>query len=146
MEAKESKFNITEKIREIRSAREELRKAVKRESICCTPMLRDFSLVPKLYRMYCELVGGVSKSDTDARRVFIFVVQYFYAPRSMFGGFMPRGLRRVLVSFLGVKALSVVSKHASETGPRYLAYRGFRENVNRIFEQMTAQMQDEGII
>ena len=146
MEAKESKFNITEKIREIRNAREELRRAVKRESICCTSMLSDLSLVPELYNIYCELVGGVSKSDTDARRIFIFVVQYFYAPRNLFGKSMQNGLRRVLANTLGVKAVSIVSKHASETGPRYLAYREFRERVNSIFEQMMARMQSEGII
>lgn len=146
MENIERKFNLTEQIRNIREARRELRQALKKEKACCTPMLTDYKLVPKLYGMYCELMGNLSDSDTDGRRIFIFIVQYFYAPRNLFGFKMKSGLRRVLADVLGVKAVSIVSKGASETGPRYLAYHEFRERVNSIFEQMTARMQDEGII
>lgn len=146
MEAKESKFNITDRIRDIRKAREELRRAVRNESICCTPMLTDYSIVPKLYKMYRELTGDVSELDIDVRRMFIFIVQYFYAPRNLFGGKMPSGLRRVLANTMGVKAHSIVSRGAFETGPRYLIYSEFRQKVNDVFEKITDLMQKDGII
>lgn len=146
MEANESKFNIAETIRNIRKAREELRQAVRKENICCSPMLTDYKLVPRLYGMFCELAESRKMSEVDIRKLFIFIIQYLYAPRNLVGCKMPSGLRRVLAGAMGVNAMSVVSRGASETLHHYQVYTQFRDEVNRIFGEMSERMRSEGII
>ncbi len=146
MDSTERKFNITETIRDIRKAREDLRHAVQVENTLCTPMLNDYDLLPKLYQMFCDLSEDVPVSNVESRKIFIFIIQYLYAPRNLFGYKMPRGLRRRLAEITGLNAVSPVSRGASETLHHYQVYTQFREEVNRIFGGMVDVMRQEGII
>ena len=134
METIKNKFNISEMIRSIKEAREELRRAACAENSLCSPMLTDYSLIPELYKIFCEERGGLKPGDD--RKVFIFIIQYLYAPRNLFGCRMPSGLRTALSNVMGIRSHSVLTRSASETLHNYRIYSSFREEVNSIFSKM----------
>lgn len=146
MEAKESKFNITETIRSICKARKELQEATARECQLTRPILTDFKMLPAIYQMFCELTGKHGALSVQDRNVFIFIVQYLYAPRNLFGGKMPGGLRRELAKVVGLNAWSPISRGASETLHHYQVYSGFRDEVNRIFAEIAERLRNDGKI
>lgn len=146
METEKGKFNITETIRSIKKAREELRRVVAHEADVCAPLLTDYALLPGLWRHFCELLGRDGSIKADDRKMFIFIVQYLYAPRNLFGVKMPKSLRRELVRAMGVNAVSVVSNDGRSTLFTYQVYTGFRSEVNRIFEGMMERLRASGHI
>ncbi len=146
MEPQKVIFNISETIRNIRKAREELREATQKENLLCAPVLTDYSLIPRLYQIFCRLTDDMPAVNLDRRKVFIFIIQYIYAPRTLFGCKMPRGLRRRLAEALGLNAATSVSRWASETMHHYLVYTQFRIEANRIIGGMAEQMKDEGLL
>lgn len=140
METEKGKFNITETIRSIKKAREELRRVVAHEADVCAPLLTDYSLLPELWRLFCELLGRDGSIKADDRKMFIFIVQYLYAPRNLFGVKMPKSLRRELVRAMGVNA-GMVSNYGRSTLFMYQVYTRFRCEVNRILEGMLERLQ-----
>jgi hypothetical protein len=146
MDTKESKFNITETIRSIRKAREELRRAVDFENSVSSPMLTDYALLPDIYAMFCELIGKPDARKVDDRKMFIFIVQYLFTPRNLFGSKMPARFRREIARILGVNAESVVSRWASETMHHYQVYTQFRSEVNRIFGEIAERLHGRGML
>lgn len=146
MEKIENKFNITETIRNIRKAQEELRQAVQREGSLCTPILTDYDLIPTLHQIFCDLSQDVSASSVDRRKMFIFIIQYLYAPRNLFGYKMPRGLRKMISKVVNLYSVSPISRGAYETMHHYQVYSQFRNEVNRIFDGMVERMREEGIL
>jgi len=146
MEANESKFNISETVRNIRKAREELRAAIGREADLCVPLLTDYTLLPDIYKMFCELSGATEIKSVDDRKMFIFIVQYLYAPRNLFGCKMPKDLRKEIASVLGMNAMSTVSDNGRNNLFNYQVYTQFRTKVNVIFEEVVSRLRSEGKI
>jgi hypothetical protein len=146
MEMNEGKYNIGETVRSIREAMAELRRAVKSERAVCSPILKDYSLLPELYGMFCDLIGKQEAITVDDRKVFLFIVQYMYAPRNLFGTKMPARLRREIARTLHVNAESVVSRWSSETMHHYQVYTQFRSEVNRIFGEIVGRLQESGLL
>lgn len=144
MEANESKFNITETVRNIRKAREELRAAIGREADLCVPLLTDYTLLPDIYRMFCELLGATEIKSVDDRKMFIFIVQYLYAPRNLFGCKMPKRLRKEIASVLGMNAMSAVSDNGRNNLFNYQVYTQFRTKVNHLFDAIVDILREKG--
>lgn len=144
MEANESKFNITETIRNIRKAREELRAAIGREADLSAPLLTDYALLPDIYRMFCDAHGVTEIKTVDDRKMFIFIVQYLYAPRNLFGRKMPKDLRKEIASVLGMNAMSTVSDNGRNNLFNYQVYTQFRTKVNRIFGVIVERLRERG--
>lgn len=144
METEKGKFNITETIRSIKNAREELRRVVAHEADVCAPLLTDYALLPSLWRHFCELLGRDGSIKADDRKMFIFIVQYLYAPRNLFGVKMPKRLRKELAFVVDGGAESMVSNHGKNTLFLYRTYTRFRTEVNRIFGAMVERLRREG--
>ena len=145
MEAKESKFNITETIRAMRKAREELKHAQERERQLFTPMLKDYAMLPKLYDMFMEIKGD-SVSDVDSRDMFVFVIQYLYSPRNYFGDRMPKELCKKIAKTVGIKSKSPISRSSCRTLHYYQVYTKYREKTKEILSAMLERLQGEGVI
>lgn len=145
MEAKESKFNIAETIRNIKTAREELAKAVKAEKEACAPMLTDKSRLPRIYEIFREIRGSQCET-TESRDMFVFIAMYLYTPRSFFWHSMWPGTRKEIARVIGIKSRSVISRSAKKVLHHYRVYHSFREEINRIFESMIERMRVEEII
>ncbi len=150
MNTREGKFSVSETIKSIREAREELQRASSFFRASCRPVLTDHSLLPVVYDWFCELSslhesesvrqvyglfpdavigGGLS---VERRRQFIFVVLYLYAPSRLFSGKMPRGLRRAIARTLGVQSDTVLSDNANDVLKRYEIYKSWAKDVDRV--------------
>ena len=143
MEAIEGKFNIKSTVRKVRSAREELKRAreeferarkVDREA--SEPILKDCCHVRKVYELFCKSAGVGETMTVNERKMFLFIIQYLYEPRTFFGLCLPNGLRRELVRVLRPRCFSVISRHVSCTLHEYKIYSQFRSEVNRIFNDV----------
>ncbi len=146
MEAKQGKFNITETIRRIRSAREDLQRASKVEHEVTRPILTDYSHISIVYGLFCQIAGIDGQMTVIERKMFVFIIQYLYEPRNLFGRVMPSGLRREMARVLGLKGVSVISRCASCTLSEYRIYTQFRNDVNRVFGEIIERLAQQGII
>ena len=131
MEQQKAIFNISETVRNIRKAREELEKAI----ICfrnhSRPILTDLSID--------KVIGGAM--SVEHRRQFIFVILYLYAPNRLFSGKMPKGLRRAIATTLGVQSDTVLSDNANDVLKRYEIYKSWAKDVDGILCVILARLQ-----
>ena len=146
MEAKEGKFNITETIRRIKKAREEFLRASLHEREVSSPLLTDWSHVAKIYELFCKSAEVVGNMTVIQRKMFVFIIQYLYAPKSLVGAIMPKGLRMEIVKVTRIKAKTVISRCATSTLSEYKIYTQFRNDVNRIFEEIVSELCNLGIL
>jgi len=146
MEAKEGKFNITETIRRIKKAREEFLRASAHEREISSPLLTDWSHVAKIYELFCRAAGVVGCMTVIQRKMFVFIIQYLYAPKSLIGAIMPKGLRMEIVKVTKIKAKTVISRCATSTLSEYKIYTQFRNDVNRIFEEIVSELSELGVL
>lgn len=107
------------------------------------PLLFDYSLVPYLHEVFCEIVGEI-KLYGELRDIFVFIVLYLYAPDKLCGGSVPSGLRKEVGSILGLHAFSVVSRIKEYALFRYETF--FHDEADRIFYLMIHRMQEDEIL
>lgn len=121
---------IIEKIKRIKKARTALRQAIVDNELATSPKLKDFNLIPKIYKVFEELKGNEIK--VNDRKEFIFAVIYLYSPNKFFGGKMPQGLRRAITKAAKVTCASVISATCTELTVLYTTYSDFRQNVDEL--------------
>ena len=141
MEQLESKFNITETIRTVKRTHEEMQKAIFIARHASEPLLTDITLMDELLDEFRAHTGR-QELTADDRRMFIFIVQYLYAPRNLIGLKMPKGLRRAIARVLRRNAVSVISDIGRATLLNYQVYTQFRMEINRIFDGMMAWIKE----
>ena len=145
MEAKESKFNIAETVKVIRKAREELQTALEAERRACRPILTDRSLVDKILAEFRHLRGDKEMTRSD-RQTFIFIIQYLYAPRSLFGVRMPPGLRSAIARSLHLHTHSIISNVSNNNLFNYHVYSQFRNDCNHTLDEIVKWLIEHQII
>lgn len=158
MEQQKSIFNISETIRNIRKAREDLQNAIVCYRNHSRPVLTDLSMVPVIYDWFCELsdergtdtarqvygfffdtvIGGAL--PVERRRQFIFVILYLYAPNRLFSGKMPKGLRRAIARTLGVQSDTVLSDNANDVLKRYEIYKSWAKDVEKVLGEILERL------
>ena len=122
---------IIDTIRKIEKARTALRQAMDEERMATAPRLKDLNLIPRVYEIF-KGVKGDDFNTINARKQFIFVVIYLYAPCRFFGGKMPKGLRNEISRASGVSCANTISNSCTELMVLYTAYSDFRQDVDEI--------------
>ena len=107
------------------------------------PLLFDYSLVPYIHAIFCEIVGEINLSG-ELRDIFVFIVMYLYAPDKLCGGSVPSGLRKEVGGILGLRAFSVVSRIKEYALFRYEIF--FHDEADRIFYLLIHRMQEDEIL
>lgn len=107
------------------------------------PLLKDYSLIPYLYRLFCDIVG-VSMVKGEEREMFVFIVLYLYAPGKMDETQLPDGLRLSLANVLHLNARSVISRIKGSSVLHYEIY--FHDEVDDIFSVMVNRLLDDGYL
>ena len=59
---------------------------------------------------------------------------------------MPKGLRMEIVKVTKIKAKTVISRCATSTLSEYKIYTQFRNDVNRIFEEIVSELSELGVL
>ena len=125
---------IIEKIKRIKKARTALRQAIVDNELATSPKLKDFNLIPKIYKVFEELKGNEIK--VNDRKEFVFAVIYLYSPNKFFGGKMPQGLRRAITKATKVTFASVISATCTELMVLYTTYSDFRQGVDELIQKV----------
>lgn len=124
--------DIKTTIERIRKARKELQEAVFNEKFVSQPLLSDYSILPDIYSIFCNVIG--KKANTvNGRKIFTFVCLYLYAPRKFFGGRMPKGLRSAIAKATGTRTVTVLSACCPELLILYNNYSDFHEDVDNVY-------------
>lgn len=107
------------------------------------PLLKDYSLIPYLYRMFCEIVG-VWEAKGEKREMFVFIVIFLYAPGRMDRTRLPDGLRLSLTKVLHLNARSVISRIKALSVFHYELYS--QDEVDDIFTLMVNRLLEDGYL
>ena len=126
---------IADKIKEIEKARAELRRAIESERLAAIPRLQDLALIPRIYDVF-KRIKGESFGSTNARKQFIFVVIFLYAPSRFFGGKMQKGLRNAISKAAGIPCVNTISNNCTELMVLYTAYSDFRNDVEEVLSSI----------
>ena len=108
---------IINTIRKIERARTALRQAMDEERMATAPKLKDLNLIPRVYEIF-KGVKGDDFNTINARKQFIFVVIYLYAPCRFFGGKMPKGLRNEISRLLPLFVQSTPSTATTDASAK----------------------------
>lgn len=114
------------------------------------PMLDDLSLLPKIYDAYLSVFKrrGCPKKAAQVynRKKFLLIVLYLYSPKTLAGDRMRVGLRDKLSELFGLTTGTPISDNCANILFDYEKYRDFRRDVDVIFNEIIAVLDDELII
>lgn len=138
MEIEQSISAMVKRLTSIREIKAELSRE---ETELSLPLLTDVCLVGNIYDLFVSIVGKRIKKRSMAmdRKMFIFVILYFYCPSSIAGFKIKRGLREKIAEVLDCTC-SNISHDYKDVGFYYLTYRKFRTDVNTIISRIKEQM------
>lgn len=122
----------------IKSAKAELSRE---EAELSAPILTDTSLVKVIYDIFVQHTGRTVKRHSTSldRKMFLFVVLYFFCPAALAGFKIRRGLRDSIAEVLGCTS-SNVSHDYRDVGFYYVTYKGFRECVSNIITEASDKL------
>lgn len=138
MEIEQSISAMVKRLTFIREIKAELSRE---ETELSLPLLTDVCLVGNIYDLFVSIVGKRIKKRSMAmdRKMFIFVILYFYCPSSIAGFKIKRGLREKIAEVLDCTC-SNISHDYKDVGFYYQTYRKFRTDVNTIISRIKEQM------
>lgn len=126
--AKEIEERLLDRIMKLSEIKE--RKAVlsREEQSLSEPPMSDLTMIGNIFDMFMDYCDGVKK-QLLFRKMFIFIILYFYSPSALAGSKMRRGLRERIAAVLGCTS-SNISHDYKNVSFYYMTYRSFRQHVN----------------
>ena len=77
-------------ISELKYIREQKSRLSEREQELTKPILLDLSIIPTIFKWYCEIVGNCGlperRAGSSFRQKFIFIILFLYSPSALAGG------------------------------------------------------------
>lgn len=108
----------------------------RQEELLSRPPVDDVSLINDFYEEFCKY-RGTNLDDVDERRLFLFVIVFFFTPRTISGGMrMKNGVRVELANVIPNTSPCVISNNIANIGFYYRNYREFRENALKAIEHI----------
>jgi hypothetical protein len=136
--------NMFQKIEELKQVRKEKWEMEEKAKRLLTPILKDISLIPKLYRWYEEIVVGKNHSSVMEnaynRKKFFFIILFLYSPGTLLGDKMPSGLRNKLAKCVKLRSVSSVSNCCTGILFLYERYSDFREETNEVYREIAERL------
>lgn len=129
---------------ELKDILEQKNRLMERENKLSSPTLDNLDLIPEIYGWFNELHGG--KNTVYCRKQFIFIILLLYAPIVLVGGRMPKGLRNSIAKAAGFKDITFISHNVNTVFFYYRYYRGFRKDIDRVYNEITNRLKLKGLI
>ena len=127
-------MNITEKIKQIKHLREQKNIAIKAEYNNTRPMKEDLGEIASIFDKFKSVCNPKCKDNT---KIFVLLVFFMYSPVSFLNKRICRGgVRREIAKVLGLSN-SAVTIYFGDAKYLLLNHKGFREEAQRIFEQLS---------
>lgn len=142
--------NIIDKLHKVEECRKKqvecrkkLQEAKQNFKYVTEPLLKDYSLIPYLHRVFCD-IAGVGQLKGEKREIFVFIIIYLYAPGYFDKTPLPNGLRLSMGNVLNLNAKSVISRIKESSAHHYEHY--FHDEADLIFSVMVSRLLDDGYL
>ncbi|MBD5244171.1 MAG: hypothetical protein HDS57_01705 [Barnesiella sp.] len=126
----------SERIEAIRRIRGEINALRGYEEYLARPLLTSYGELDRVFESFVTVTNqdcsGRSWIAVSARKKFIFIAAYIFAPGMILGDCMPKKLRMALARVLKVQSLTSISNNWSDALFFYKNYKDFREEVEVI--------------
>lgn len=133
-----------ERIKAIKSVREEISELKRLEESLTSPLLPNYGEIPKVLEAFTAVTGescaGSSWNAVGHRKKFVFVAAFIFAPGMLLGDSMPKRLRTALSNALGIKAMSAISNNWADALFYYRQYRAFREEIEEVTDKVISYL------
>lgn len=125
-------------IQELKSVKKAIHELKAKETDLSRPKLKDFSLIKKMYDVFCQIQQkrNISISGTYQRGKFLYLVMLFYSPGTLAGGNTLRGLNNALLELFKIKDRTFISNNISESIFYYENYVDFKEDVDFLYSEI----------
>lgn len=137
-------------ISEIKSIREQMSILSERERRLIKPILDDTSLIPAMFKWYCEMKGCCGtpegREGTSFRQKFVFIILFLYSPIALVNGSIARGIRDVLAETLGFKSPTGISNLCTNMMFNYCNYKNYRTDIDGIYTDILNRLKAKGLI
>lgn len=121
-------------IKELRQLRKHKQQILEMEKNLAIAMIKDLSMIPKVKALFCEHIADVSISYN--RKKLLFVILCLFAPDTLAGGRLPKGLRMEISKiFPGIRPCTI-SNEVANLYFFYQHYKDFRNDVESIYESI----------
>ena len=138
-------------ISELKYIREQKSRLSEREQELTKPILLDLSIIPTIFKWYCEIVGNCGlperRAGSSFRQKFIFIILFLYSPSALAGGKIARGVRDILAGILGFKApyrnfltFTLMSRF------NYNNYKDYRADIDYLYTEIVNRLKFKGLI
>lgn len=131
---------ILELINEVKDKRKELKDLELRLS---KYTLKDKTLLSRIYSIFVEECH--EKDKVKWRKLFLFVVLLLYAPNTLNGAKMPKGLRVAISEYISDIKKSTISATINGIYFNYRLYKDFRAEAERLFVVVVARLEAENL-
>lgn len=133
-------FTGLDRINALQIIRKEITELQSIERSLSSPLLSDYSDIPKAINAFLDVTGTTRFEGTweavNNRKKFIFIAIFLFAPGMILGDSMPKRLRAELGKALGLKAASAISNNWADALFYYHQYPDFRDDVDRTTQKM----------
>lgn len=131
-------FNRMSRLATIRELKADLSRE---ETELSVPLLHDLCMVGNVYDLFTAIIGKqIKRRDVSMeRKMFIFVILYFFSPASLVGFRMRRGLRGQIADVLGCTC-SNVSHDYKDVGFYYNTYKKFRSDCYNVISTLRERL------
>lgn len=133
------------KIVELKKTREDIANLVEYERGLSRPVLKDFSLVEVMYRIFKDILSqrdcAPDIESVTQRKKFVFITLYLFCPGVLIGGCMPKGLRKALSMTLGVRSGTSISNDCDDVVFLYQNYKDFCEDTDSLFDEILRRLE-----
>lgn len=137
-------------ISELKSIRDQKSRLSEREAELSTPLLKDLSLIPKVYEWFNELSESRDcaprKGSVAQRKKLIFIVLAIYSPSTLAGGKMNDGIRTKIAELFNGCSPSNISHNLSDVTFQYQNYKDFRRDIDYLYSEIIARLKVEGLV
>lgn len=131
-------FDIDKHIGSVRKAYECKKEAEVRFLKASLPPFNDTGRIGEIFDSVVSENKGSDRSEQI--NVFMFIVICLYSPRTLTGGNLARGLRKVLADTIGVKCDPIVSRAKSISVFYYQNNRKFRSKVLSTYDKICKRL------
>lgn len=137
-------------ISELKSIRDQKRRLSEREAELSTPLLKDLSLITKVYEWFNEISENRDcsprKESVAQRKKLIFIVLAIYSPSTLAGGKMNDGIRIKIAELFNGCSPSNISHNLSDVTFQYQNYKDFRRDIDYLYSEILSRLKVEGLL
>lgn len=133
-------MNYLSLISKLENVREEKNRLEEKERVLKEPLLTDFSLIPKLYKRFVDILNErpcPPRIDSVLqRKKFLLIILLLYSPNTLIGDRMPNGLRKSIISVFPNISPNSISIDISNLLFIYKHYREINFEISEIIPQL----------